>query len=134
MRAAAPRRAGTGARPGSAPSSLTTSSVDVVAQSSSYARGDENNQDVNGPVPGFAVVNLDAHYRFASGWEWFAKADNVFNRRYSTFGVLGQNVFTGPGQTFDASGASWRNEQFRSLGAPRGIWLGVSYRFGGAEL
>ncbi|MDE1947112.1 MAG: TonB-dependent receptor [Burkholderiales bacterium] len=107
--------------------------ADLAAQSSAYARGDENNRDANGPVPGFALLNLDAHYRFAPGWELFAKVDNVFDRVYSSFGVLGQNVFTGQGRSFDPTGASWRNEQFRSIGAPRGIWLGVSYRFGAAD-
>jgi len=103
----------------------------VLLQSGQYARGDENNQDVNGPVPGFAVVNLDARYRLAPGWELFAKLNNVFDRRYSTFGTLGQNAFTGPGNTFDNSGATWRDEQFRSVGAPRGAWIGLAYAFGG---
>ena len=111
----------------------TSASVgaNLLAQSSQYARGDENNQDVHGPVPGFAVVNLDARYRFATGWELFAKVNNLLDRRYSTFGTLGQNVFTGPGNTFDSSGATWREEQFRSVGAPRGAWIGLSYAFGG---
>jgi iron complex outermembrane recepter protein len=106
--------------------------LNVVAQSSQFARGDENNQDANGPVPGYAVVNLDARWRFAPGWEVFANITNLLDRRYSTFATLGRNVFTGPGNRFDASGASWRDEQFRSVGAPRGAWLGLSYRFGGA--
>ena len=82
-------------------------------------------------MPGFAVVNLDARYAFAPGWEVFAKVNNLFDRRYATFATLGQNVFTGPGNSFDSSGASWRNEQFRSVGAPRGVWVGVNCRFGG---
>jgi hypothetical protein len=61
-----------------------------------------------------------------SGWELFAKINNVFDRRYASFGALGQNVFTAPGNTFDASGASWRSEQFRTVGAPRGVWVGLS--------
>ena len=104
--------------------------LDMVAQTKTYARGDENNLDIHGSVPGFAVFNLDARYRLAGGWELFAKLVNLFDRRYSTFGALGQNVFTAPGNSFDSSGATWRNEQFRSLGAPRGAWIGVLYRFG----
>jgi outer membrane receptor protein involved in Fe transport len=106
--------------------------VSVVAQSNQYARGDENNQDANGPVSGYAIVNLDARWRLAGGWELFANVNNLFDRRYSTFGVLGQNVFTGPGNSFDPTGATWRNEQFRTVGVPRGAWLGLSYRFGAA--
>ena len=101
----------------------------VLAQSSQFARGDENNADVNGPVPGFAIVKLDARYRFGKRWELFGKIGNVFDRQYLTFGTLGQNVFTAPGHTFDTSGATWRNEQFRSFGAPRGAWIGIAYSF-----
>ncbi len=105
--------------------------ANLLAQYGQTARGDENNRDIHGPVPGFAVVNLDARYAFAPGWEVFAKVNNLFDRRYATFATLGQNVFTGPGNSFDSSGASWRNEQFRSVGAPRGVWVGVNCRFGG---
>jgi outer membrane receptor protein involved in Fe transport len=107
--------------------------VRVVAQSGQYARGDENNADVNGKVPGFARVDLDAAWRIGRGWTASVQVDNAFGRRYSTFGVLGQNVFTAPGRTFDASGATWRFEQYRSSGAPRGAWLTVSWAFGGGD-
>jgi outer membrane receptor protein involved in Fe transport len=103
----------------------------MLAQSSVFARGDENNSDAQGPVPGFAVWGLDASYRVGPTCDVFLRATNIFDHRYSTFGVLGQNVFTGPGQSFDPSGASWRSEQFRSTGIPRGVWLGVTFRFDG---
>ncbi len=105
----------------------------MVAQGPAYARGDENNRDVNGPVPGFAVFEFDARWRAAAGWELFARVSNLLDRRYSSFGALGQNVFTGAGETFDATGATWRNEQFRSVGAPRGVWVGLTWRFGEAR-
>ena len=107
--------------------------VTLTSQGGTYARGDENNADVNGRVPGFTLVNLDAHVPLGAGWEAFANVDNLFDRRSSNFGTLGQNVFTGPGRTFDASGATWRSEQFRTAGAPRGAWVGVTWRFGAAD-
>ena len=102
----------------------------AIGQSSQFARGDESNQDVNGALPGYVLVNLDAHYDFAPGWSIYARVDNLFDRRYYTFATLGQNVFTGPGQSFDATGTTWQSEQFRAVGVPRGVWLGVSYRMG----
>ena len=102
----------------------------LTAQGSTRARGDENNADANGRVPGFALVNLDGRVPLGDGWEVFANVDNLFDRRSSSFGTLGQNVFTGPGQSFDASGASWRSEQFRVAGAPRGAWVGITWHFG----
>jgi outer membrane receptor protein involved in Fe transport len=104
----------------------------LVAQGGTVARGDEDNADANGRVPGFALVNLDARVHLAAGWDAFADVDNLFDRRSASFGTLGRNVFTGPGRTFDATGATWRSEQFRVAGAPRGIWVGLTWRFGAA--
>ncbi len=97
--------------------------VNVVANASSQARGDENNRDVNGRVPGYAVLNLDARYRFGKGFEAFARINNALNREYANFAILGQNVFTAPGRGFDP--ANPVNESFRGLGAPRGAWVGL---------
>lgn len=101
--------------------------INVLASSSQFARGDENNQDRNGSIPGYAVVNLDMHYRMARQWELFGTVNNVFDRKYATLGVLGRNFFTGPGNSFDFTAANSVIEQFRSPGAPRGAWIGIRY-------
>jgi hypothetical protein len=58
----------------------------------------------------------------------FARIDNLFDRSYQTFGLLGENFFNGPGNTFDAGAVT--AEQFRTPGAPRAMWVGVRYTFG----
>jgi outer membrane receptor protein involved in Fe transport len=73
------------------------------------------------------VVNLDGRYGLAKGFELFARVANLFDTRYSNFGVLGQNFFTGPGRTFDGSNPI--NEQFRGPGVPRGAWVGLRYQW-----
>lgn len=93
----------------------------IVMAAGQYARGDENNQDVNGKVPGYTVVHLDTHYSVNENWKLFAKVNNVFDSKYSTFGVLGDNIF---------STAVNPAEQFRSPSAPRAGWVGVTYEFG----
>jgi outer membrane receptor protein involved in Fe transport len=90
-----------------------------------YARGDENNQDVHGPLPSYGVAQLFGRYRPAPGWQLSLKVDNLFDRRYSSFGLLGRNFFTGPGNTYDPAAAT--PEQFVAPGAPRSFWLAVSY-------
>ncbi|MDE2093198.1 MAG: TonB-dependent receptor [Burkholderiales bacterium] len=95
--------------------------------SSVYARGDENNLDANGRVPGYTVLNLDTRYQLTRRLQLFARIDNVLDRRDANFGVLGDNVFTGAAQGFDA--AHPRTEQFRGYGAPRGAWVGLQYTF-----
>jgi len=103
----------------------------VITTSSRYARGDENNQDAHGKIAGYTVVNLDTHYSINDNWKLFAKVENLFDRDYATFGMLGVNEFTGPGHSFDITAASWNlNDQFRTPGAPRAAWVGVTYEFG----
>ena len=99
----------------------------VTAASSSYARGDENNRDVNGRVPGYAVVHLDASWRPMRELELFVLVDNVFDTRYANVGVLGRNFFLGPGRTFSAESAA--AEMFLGPGAPRGVWGGLRYQW-----
>ena len=92
-----------------------------------HARGDENNQDANGQVPGYAVVNLDSRYKLSGKVELFVRVNNLFDRRYANFGTLGRNVFTGPNNSFD--GLNPVNEQFLGYGAPRGAWMGLRYNW-----
>lgn len=107
-----------------------TVGMTMIANSDVYARGDENNQDENGKVPGYAVVNLDANWRFHSNWSAFAKINNLFDKDYATMGVLGENAFTGPGRTFNTDPTQWEAEQFRSPGSPLAGWVGIRYEFG----
>jgi iron complex outermembrane receptor protein len=103
----------------------------VVYASSQYAHGDENNQDIHGQVPSYAVTNLDTQFQLAPNLQLFANITNLFNRQYQSFGLLGANAFTGPDRTFGpALGIDPVSEQFRGIGAPRGFWIGLRYTFG----
>ncbi|WP_332670876.1 TonB-dependent receptor [Aromatoleum sp.] len=108
--------------------------ADLVAYSSRYVRGNENNRHRpdaefggRGKVPGYAVVNLNADYRLARGWTVFGRIDNVFDRRYATAGALAENPFVGAGSAFATDPEQWRHEQFIAPGAPRSAWIGVRY-------
>jgi len=93
-------------------------SATLQAQGSQYARGDENNQDNNGRVPGFTTVKLDIDHRFDKRLEVFGGVNNLFNARYATFGTLGVNNLT--------TGAA---EQFRGVAAPRSVYAGLRALF-----
>ncbi len=107
--------------------------TNIFAFSDQYARGNENNQ-YNGDgakISGYLVMNLDTRYRFGnSGWQFFAKVNNVFDREYNNGGLLGEH-------RFDAStGAFTGNEvtpAFYAPGAPRAGWFGFRYEFGGKK-
>jgi len=99
----------------------------LVYASSQYAQGDNNNQDVNGPIPGYVTVNLDAHYNITDQLQFFGRINNLFDRKYQTAGVLGANFFSGP--NFAYNSVNPPNAMFSSPGAPFGIWVGVRYDF-----
>jgi len=106
----------------------------VVAAAGQYAHGDENNRDSHRRVPGYVVLELDARWRPTRSLEIFATVDNLFDRRYENFALLGANVFNGPDRSFGpALGLAPTPEQFRALGAPRGAWVGVRYAFAAGE-
>jgi iron complex outermembrane receptor protein len=54
--------------------------------SSFYYVGDESNRLA--PIPGHTVVNLHSTYRPQPHLEVFASIDNLFNRKYATWGIL----------------------------------------------
>ena len=96
--------------------------------SSQYATGDENNRDDHGAVSGYAVLNLDLHYRPMPRLALFAEIDNVFDRRYFESGQLSGNVFDTPGRLIDTTGPGTPT-LFVAPGAPRGWFVGLRYDF-----
>ena len=103
-----------------------TVGASIVAASWQYARGNENNADPGGRVPGYALVAVDATWQIAPQWHLFARVDNLFNSTTQNFGILGANYFRGPGGTFDAGLAG--PEPFRSPLPSFGAWIGIQYR------
>ena len=99
--------------------------TNLTYRSSFFARGDEDNEDVHGRLAGYFLIDLDSTYRVTKHLMVWARVTNLLNKSYASFGVLGQNVFTGPGHTFNP--ASPVNEQFVGVGAPRGGWVGLRY-------
>lgn len=97
-----------------------------IVVSRRYAHGDENNADVHGALPGYGVVNLDAHWYPSLAWDVFAGVDNLFDHRYATFGQLGENVFADPARIFEPADA--QATQFRGVAAPRALQIGFRYR------
>ncbi|WP_124551947.1 TonB-dependent receptor [Methylophilus methylotrophus] len=120
--------------------------LSMVMHSSSFVRGNENNDHEPRPasnvtvggtnrdpydyigegyIPGYAVFNLRANYKWRPGVNMFIKIDNIFDRDYSTAGVLGRNPFNSSGQ-FQTNVADWNNTTFIGPGAPRSAWVGIS--------
>lgn len=111
--------------------------TNVAMFSDLYTRGNENNKhrsndgdsdhyQGSGKLGGYTVVNLDTRYKFDnSGWQVFAKAVNIFDKEYSSGGMLGES-FLDAGGNFTGEEAP---SMFIMPGAPRAGWLGVRYEF-----
>ena len=76
-------------------------------------------------VPGYVIANLRLSWKFASRWELHASLNNVFDRRYETFGALAETVF---GPTGAYTGAE-SDALFVALGTGRAAFVGLRYRF-----
>ena len=72
-------------------------------------------------MPGYAVLSLDLRSQLSREWTLYGQITNVLDKAYSTYGTLGTNVYTGA------------TEQFRTPAAPRALWVGLIYRFGGKD-
>jgi iron complex outermembrane receptor protein len=105
------------------------------AYSGQFVRGNENNahrpdgEEFNGSgrIGGFAVVDLTAGWKLGGGIELIGRITNLFDRRYGTAGLLGENAFDEQRQLM--APGDWRAEQFVGPGAPRAGWLGVRMAF-----
>jgi len=92
--------------------------ADAIYNSSQYLRGDESN--LLQPIGGYTLVNLRGSYRFNEHIAVFARVENVFDKRYYNFGILGDATDIFPDFT---------DPRFLSPGMPRGEWVGVSVDF-----
>lgn len=99
--------------------------TNLTYRSNIFARGDENNQDVNGSIAGYFLIDLDTTYNVTKQLQVYATVKNLLNKRYANVAILGENFFNGPNHTFN--GADTVNEQFLGIGAPRGVWVGLRY-------
>ncbi len=88
---------------------------DVLFNSGQYLRGDESNR--LGKIGGYTLFNLRATYHINDYVKLFASVQNLFNRHYYDFGVVG-----------NASGVlpQFTSPLLLSPGAPRSSWVGVS--------
>jgi outer membrane receptor protein involved in Fe transport len=124
-------------------SSRLSADIDFVAVSSSFARGNENNQETPdgvyylgpGTSPGYGVVNVGGRYQLQKHAQLFVQVNNLLNHRYYTAAQLGPTGFTAQG-TFTArpfpavdGNYPYVSAAFYAPGAPIGIWGGLRLTF-----
>jgi outer membrane receptor protein involved in Fe transport len=113
--------------------------VDLLAASSSFARGNEDNSHQPdgtyylgpGNSPAYAIVNAGARYRLSRWLEAVAQVNNIFDRHYYSAAQLGPTGLTAAG-TYIARPLPAINGEFPvvqstfyALGAPTTFWFGA---------
>ncbi len=116
----------------------------MIANSSSYARGNENNAYQSdgkyylgpGVSPGYAVFNFQAHYDLTQRWRLAVEVDNLFDRHYDTAAQLANTVFNAQGAflarpyPMDSAGEyPVQSATFFSPGAPRRAWVELRFKW-----
>ena len=118
--------------------------IGVVAVSSSYARGNENNAYRSdgkyylgpGVSGGYAVANFSARYNLNRRLQLAAQIDNVLDRRYWTAAQLGKTGFTAQGTFIARPFPAYSDGEyplqsvtFAAPGAPRRAWVELLLKF-----
>jgi iron complex outermembrane receptor protein len=95
----------------------------------SFYRGDEDN--MNPELPGYSVASLRTSYKITKNALVFATIQNLFDRHYSTFGILGDPTGVGaPGVPADGElGDPDVDPRFLSPAMPRAYFGGVKISF-----
>ena len=116
----------------------------MIANSSSYARGNENNayqadgKYYLGPgvSPGYASTNFQAHYDLTKRWQLAFEVDNLFNHHYYTAAQLANTSFNAQGAflarpfPLDSQGEyPLQSVEFVSPGAPRRAWVELRFKW-----
>ncbi len=110
-----------------APSWTVGATVNIVT--SFFYVGDESNQLA--PIPGYTVANLHSTYRPVDHLELFATINNLFNRKYATWGILSDPTGIGaPGIPADGvTNGPGVDNRFLSPAAPFEAFGGVRITF-----
>jgi outer membrane cobalamin receptor len=97
--------------------------VDLLANSGQTLRGDESNQLT--PTGGYGIINLRTRYRLSDALEFYARVDNLLDRDYETFGLLGEE----PGEVDVPLISEMTIPRFLGAGQPRAAFVGLRVTF-----
>ncbi len=91
---------------------------------SQHFAGDESNQAQK--LPSYAVFNLHTSYQIDKTFQIYARVDNIFDNRYSTFGRFFQTVDV---PNFANGGAPFTDARSLSPARSRAFYAGLRATF-----
>ena len=88
-----------------------------------------------GTVDGYMTFNFRTSYQLTPEWRLGLLVNNIFDKEYFSAGRLGRNPFSpsiygaiGP-DGYNHNSTDWLSTNFLAPGAPRGVWLSLTYEF-----
>lgn len=103
------------------PSDFWSVALEMVHNSDQFLRGDESNQMDS--IGGYTVYNASIAYQLNQAVRLFARVDNLFDKEYENFGVIGEDPTEVIAELDNDSPVFW------GPGAPRAAWLGIQIGF-----
>jgi outer membrane receptor protein involved in Fe transport len=97
---------------------------DALFVGSQYFVGDESNQAAR--LPGYSVFNLHAAYQINKMFQIYGRVDNVFDKRYATYGTF---FDTSDVPNFTNGGADFTDPRSVSPARPRAFYAGLKATF-----
>jgi iron complex outermembrane receptor protein len=97
---------------------------DALFVDSQYFVGDESNQAQR--LPSYAVFNLHASYQINKTFQVYARADNIFDNRYATYGTF---FDTSNVPNFANGGTPFADARSVSPARPRAFYAGLKATF-----
>jgi len=97
---------------------------DALFIGSQYFVGDQSNQYPK--LPGYAVFNLHASYQIDKNFQIYARADNIFDNRYATYGTFFDTTEV---PNYANGGAPFTDPRSLSPARPRGLYAGIKITF-----
>ena len=97
---------------------------DALFVSSQFFAGDESNQAPR--LPSYAVFNAHASYQINKTFKLYGRVDNIFDRRYATFGTFFE---TDDVPNFANGGAEFTDARTVSPARPRAFYAGLKATF-----
>jgi iron complex outermembrane receptor protein len=93
---------------------------DALFVASQYFAGDESNQAAR--LPGYSVFNLHASYQINKTFQLYGRVDNVFDKRYSTYGTFFERDDI---PNFANGGADFSDPRTVAPARPRAFYAGL---------
>jgi outer membrane receptor protein involved in Fe transport len=97
---------------------------DALFVSDQYFVGDGSNQAPR--LPSYAVFNLHSSYQINKTLQIYARADNIFDNRYATYGTFFDTMAV---PNFANGGAAFTDPRSVSPARPRAIYVGLKATF-----